>query len=384
MHDSRVSSPITGTPSSQHSSSSSSTSKISSTRAQRRGSRTTNACEACKKRKTKVHILNSRSRGLLIHWQCSGPPGPCEACHKVETFCHFNARLDTRRKLAYKPAAVQERQQYILHGLLQILKFGDDDEILKLINLIRGQALPQEIAACLRQSIKSLQDRGILQPLAVDETDIMSLGLQGLFSHRAGKPGLKQSPKKMPTSIKSCLTDPQQSRSRLEPSNGNKFSMSSSSVSQQGPRVDRNDSLCYQSPNETSLTSPLSPPDSISLPSDDASQPYPGFSAFPTAENIFAHNRDTDHKDPALQYLMPYNSNPLNGVGTPGQWPSASPPTWSIAPQLTFNDHTMKSNVYMSRQMNDFNHIENDHSVRHKMPFNEWNVPSWGYTAGAT
>ncbi|KAK5079507.1 hypothetical protein LTR70_006499 [Exophiala xenobiotica] len=363
-----MSSPIIGSPSSHHSSSSSSTSNVLSTRAQRRGSRTTNACEACKKRKTK----------------CSGPPGPCEACHKVETFCHFNARLDTRRKLAYKPAAVQERQQYILHGLLQILKFGDDDEILKLINLIRGQALPQEIAACLRQSIKSLQDRGILRALSVDETDIMSLGLQGLFSHRSGKPGLKQPPKKMPTSIKSCLTDPQESRSRLESPNDNKFSLSSSSASQQGPRAYRNDSLFYQSPNETNLTSPLSPLDSISLPSDDTNQPYPGVSAFPTTEDIFAQNRDTDHKDPALQYLMSYNSHPLSGVGTPRQWPPASPATWSIAPELTFNDHTLKSNIYTSRQMDDFNHIENDQSVRHRTPFNEWNVPSWGFETSAT
>lgn len=185
----------------------------------------------------------------------------------------------------------------------------------------------------------------------------------------------------MPTSIKSCLIDPQESRSRLESSNDNKFSLTSSSASQQGPRAYRNDPLFYQSPNETNLTSPLSPLDSISLPSDDTNQPYPGFSAFPTTENIFAQNRDTDHKDPALQYLMSYNSHHL---GTPRQWPPASPATWSIAPELTFDDHTLKSNIYASRQVNDSNHIENDQSGRHRMPFNEWNVPSWSFETSAT
>ena len=221
--------------------------------------------------------------------------------------------------MAYKPAAVQERQQYILQGLLQVLKFGENDEILKLINLIRGQALPQEIAACLRQSIKSLQDRGILPALAVDETDIMSLGLQGLFSHRAGKPGFKQSPQKMPTSIKGSLTNPQESRSRLESFDGVEFSVPSSSASQQIPRTNREEALYYQSSNESSLTSPLSPLDSLSLPSDDTSQQYPGFPALPMAENVFAHNRDINYKDPPLPYFMPYNSHPFNGSGTPKQ-----------------------------------------------------------------
>ncbi|KAJ9662921.1 hypothetical protein H2198_001149 [Neophaeococcomyces mojaviensis] len=50
--------------------------------------------------------------------------------------------------------------------------------------MIRSDALPQEIANCLSQNLHQLQDRGLISSLEVDETDLVSLGLQGLFSHR--------------------------------------------------------------------------------------------------------------------------------------------------------------------------------------------------------
>lgn len=111
----------------------------------------------------------------------------CEACQKVDTFCHFNLRLDTRRKLAYKPRIVRERQQYILEGVLQILKHNDSNAVQEFIKLIRSEARPQEIAYCLKQNLHHLQGRGLIPVLDVDETDLVSLGLQSLFSHRAGR-----------------------------------------------------------------------------------------------------------------------------------------------------------------------------------------------------
>lgn len=57
---SSIFSPIMDTPKSHRSPSSSLSPKLPSTRAQRRGLRTTNACEACKKRKTRVCSLVSR------------------------------------------------------------------------------------------------------------------------------------------------------------------------------------------------------------------------------------------------------------------------------------------------------------------------------------
>lgn len=93
--------------------------------------------------------------------------------------------------MAYKPTAVRERQQFILEGILQILKHNDDNDVQKLLSLIRSDSRPQDIATCLRQNLQTLQVNGHIPDLVVDETDLVSLGLQGLFSHRAGKNGIK-------------------------------------------------------------------------------------------------------------------------------------------------------------------------------------------------
>ena len=56
-----------------------------------------------------------------------------------------------------------------------------------LLHLIRSEARPQEIATCLRHNLQILQSRGTIPTMDIDETDLVSLGLQGLFSHRAGR-----------------------------------------------------------------------------------------------------------------------------------------------------------------------------------------------------
>lgn len=127
------------------------------------------------------------SRGSLSSRQCSGPPSVCDTCEKVDTFCQFNLRLGARRKLAYKPQTFRERQQYILEGVLQILKYNDDHAVQALVQSIRTETHAQEIARCLKHNLHHLQGRGLIPVLDVDETDLVSLGLQSLFSHRAGR-----------------------------------------------------------------------------------------------------------------------------------------------------------------------------------------------------
>lgn len=100
-------------------------------------------------------------------------------------------RLDTRRKLAYKPRIVRERQQYILVGVLQILKHNESNAVQEFVKLIRSEAPPQEIAQCLKHNLHHLQGRGLIPDLDIDETDLVSLGLQSLFSHRAGRNGAR-------------------------------------------------------------------------------------------------------------------------------------------------------------------------------------------------
>lgn len=59
------------------------------------------------------------------------------------------------------------------------------------IRLIRSKARPQDIAHCLKGNLHNLQDRGLIPALDIDETDLVSLGLQSLFSHRAGRNAVK-------------------------------------------------------------------------------------------------------------------------------------------------------------------------------------------------
>ncbi|KAJ9651211.1 hypothetical protein H2198_009513 [Neophaeococcomyces mojaviensis] len=87
-------------------------------------------------------------------------------------------------KAAYKPIALHERREFIFNGILKVLKHNDSRDVIHLVDMIRSDALPQEIAACLSQNLHQLQDRGLISSLEVDEMDLVSLGLQGLFSHR--------------------------------------------------------------------------------------------------------------------------------------------------------------------------------------------------------
>ena len=96
-------------------------------------------------------------------------------------------RLDTRRKLAYKPEVVKQRQKYILEGVLQVLKFNPSNDVENFVRSVRSDSRPQELAKCLKTNLQTLQVRGIIPAMNIDETDLVSLALQGLFSHRAAR-----------------------------------------------------------------------------------------------------------------------------------------------------------------------------------------------------
>ncbi|KPI35959.1 uncharacterized protein AB675_10428 [Cyphellophora attinorum] len=135
-------------------------------------SRTSNACEACKRRKTK----------------CTGSPSPCDVCVKAETYCCFNPKLDTRRKVAYTSSNVQDRQQFMITALLQTIKHTSEDDLQQLIRKIRGPPRPDDVAVCLRKHFDTLQAKNLIPKMAFDNTDVISFALQGLCGHRKGRP----------------------------------------------------------------------------------------------------------------------------------------------------------------------------------------------------
>lgn len=161
----------------------------STSRPRPRGVRTNIACKACQKRKTKVSTPHIPSRSLAASdevLQCSGGPSPCELCTKFATHCHFNPKLDTRRKVSYKSSEKHDIRGYILESTLQVLKRGKADCVEDLLRIIRSDAPIEDIARSFQQNFKLLQNRGIIPPFKIDESDIISLALQGLFPYRVG------------------------------------------------------------------------------------------------------------------------------------------------------------------------------------------------------
>ncbi|KAK5243158.1 hypothetical protein LTS06_011006 [Exophiala xenobiotica] len=144
-------------PSSHNSSSMSSPPVISPTR-------TGSACQSCKKRKTK----------------CTGQPGPCANCSKTGTYCHFDMKLDGRRKHAYEATDIHYRQQFILDSLLRSIKYNDADLVQRLLEAIRVGRPLLEVATALQDNIRALQGRMLSKEHHVTLSDMISLALNCL------------------------------------------------------------------------------------------------------------------------------------------------------------------------------------------------------------
>lgn len=109
-------------------------------------------------------------------------------CKAAETFCNFNPKLDTRRKVAYSSSNIQDRQQFLITALLQTIRHASEHDLQHLITLIRDPTQPDAVAACLRGHAVTLQSKGIIPKLDIDETDVISFALQGLCGHRKSRP----------------------------------------------------------------------------------------------------------------------------------------------------------------------------------------------------
>src|ERR1700754_2605483 len=77
--------------------------------------RTAHACLSCKKRRIKVRKSSQTAQPLPLTEspKCTGQPGPCQACSKNGDYCHFDSKLDARRRTGYK-LSIFHHQQVIL------------------------------------------------------------------------------------------------------------------------------------------------------------------------------------------------------------------------------------------------------------------------------
>jgi len=82
----------------------------------------------------------------------------------------------------------------MLTGLLQTIKHIPERDLQHLMSLIRGPSRPDAVATCLKEHFSTLQSKGLIPPHDIDDTDVISFGLQGLCGHRKGRapPGSPQ------------------------------------------------------------------------------------------------------------------------------------------------------------------------------------------------
>ncbi|KAI1609662.1 hypothetical protein EDD36DRAFT_78247 [Exophiala viscosa] len=130
-------------------------------------SRTAQACLSCKEKRIK----------------CTGQPGPCQACSKSRRYCHFDFKLDARRKI-YEPSTTHRQQQFLLKGLLLSIKLNDSDMVQRLVEAIRNDDSPPNVAKTLQNNIQALHERGELAKKDISETDMITLVLKCLSCPR--------------------------------------------------------------------------------------------------------------------------------------------------------------------------------------------------------
>ncbi|KAL1885760.1 hypothetical protein Plec18167_001255 [Paecilomyces lecythidis] len=107
------------------------------------------ACLACKQAKRK----------------CSGRPSPCKACRGAHSECVFDETLDLRRKIAVKRTKDElEYYKELLYSLIESLRSSEQSRVEQLLDLIRGNAPLNEIAAAISENIRQLREKGNSDP----------------------------------------------------------------------------------------------------------------------------------------------------------------------------------------------------------------------------
>lgn len=129
-----------------------------------------------------IFILDTQCPVNII--QCSGRPTPCEACDKVGLFCQFdnNPNLRSRSRATY--SAEDGRLQYLLSGVLNVLKYNSEQSLSELVQVLRRDRPSDEVAEQLRRNLSSVQDQGHISRRELDELDLAALASRLDRTHR--------------------------------------------------------------------------------------------------------------------------------------------------------------------------------------------------------
>ncbi|KAK5946303.1 hypothetical protein PMZ80_000445 [Knufia obscura] len=142
----------------------------STSQAAKRGFRTGNACDQCKRRKTK----------------CSGR-APCEACQKAAYTCHFDDGRISKSQLKVKTSADDNQVQHLLNGVLNSIKYNETSVFDGLLHALRSGGNPAEVANHLEHNLDALQKRGIIPNEDIDQTYLLSLANKVTSDHLSSR-----------------------------------------------------------------------------------------------------------------------------------------------------------------------------------------------------
>ena len=155
-------------------------------------------------------------------------------CLTCGTECVIDATLDQRRKLSTKRLAEQaDGQRELLSSLFQTLQHSAPEDLQNLVHSIRSGASAEQVAACIRTNVKSLQDQEIPSSSNVDDLlDSFGALLRDRDSNSSGQ-SVSSSPSKRSLSVSTHMT------SQFPPiySPSNQYEHSALSPNPDSPRV---------------------------------------------------------------------------------------------------------------------------------------------------
>lgn len=283
-----------------------------------------------------------------------------------------------RRKVAHRSAS-QERQRSILQGVMQILKYSGSQEVQDLLKLIRGDADASSVASCLKQNLQTLQEKGIIPAIEIDETDLLSIGVQSLFNQRVGGSSSKSSD--------DASSEPRHNRKRRDVGNksGTTTSEASTIVSLDTAHLEPDRAGSDATPlgdglpdgNHHEARGAWGEASSTTDEEDDSAKSFP--KSVSEQQLIESSNRWFEAVPDILPRTSSYATERSPDKHRIFSLPISSPSNPLDAVCLAFlgSCQQMLIRGYSYDQLNNFGTMDCELLFRERMPNDDWNIPNW-------
>lgn len=206
----------------------------------------------------------------------------------------------------------------MLDGLVKILRYNDIGEIQAMLEMIRSDAPPRELATCLKRNLITLQEKGKIVKVDLNEDDLISVGLRDLFEE-ASEPRLKSETPDTPSSKPAAVLD------GADPGPADHFTVNPSISQTFQPAPEFNQiNTDFWDPSELGMDNYADPmydrPQSSQVPNVNNLWPKP-FSGLDVSGGFPAYISGPSFATNLHDYSMPYNNT---GYITPQSYDSTS------------------------------------------------------------